>query len=148
MSSTRASLNQSILRSSNLRPRCDPIWGRSSSLVKLTRGTGITACLNLEVTEPRALRNSGFDDKSKEVMEAEGKVLVGTYARAPVVLASGRGCKLYDVEGREYLDLSSGIAVNALGHGDPDWVNAVVEQANTLTHVSNVYFSLPQVNIF
>lgn len=83
--------------------------------------------------------------ESKEVMETEAKVLVGTYARAPVVLARGKGCKLYDVEGREYLDLTSGIAVNALGHADEDWLKAVIEQANTLTHVSNIYYSKPQV---
>ena len=78
-------------------------------------------------------------------MELEAKVMVGTYARAPVVLASGKGCKLYDVDGKEYLDLASGIAVNSLGHSDPDWVKAVVDQANLLTHVSNVYYSVPQV---
>lgn len=80
-------------------------------------------------------------------MEAEGRVLVGTYKRPPVVLYSGKGCKLYDPEGREYLDLYSGIAVNALGHGDPDWIRAVTEQARTLTHVSNAYYSIPQVTI-
>lgn len=82
---------------------------------------------------------------SKEVIELEGKVMVGTYGRAPVVLVSGKGCKLYDVEGREYLDMTSGIAVNALGHCDPDWVKAVADQAHVLTHVSNVYYSVPQV---
>lgn len=150
MTFARASLDRSILQSPDLLRRRNPVWERPpSSLVKLPRGgAGIAACLNLEVEEPRAPpRNVGFGDNSKGVMAAEGEVLVGTYARAPVVLASGRGCKLYDVEGREYLDLSSGIAVNALGHGDPDWVNAVVEQANTLTHVSNVYYSVPQVEL-
>lgn len=80
-------------------------------------------------------------------MESEGKVMVGTYGRTPVVLVSGKGCKLYDVEGNEYLDMTSGIAVNALGHCDPDWVKAVVDQANVLTHVSNVYYSIPQVSV-
>jgi acetylornithine aminotransferase len=80
-------------------------------------------------------------------MEDDSKFLVGTYGRTPVVLASGKGCKLYDVEGKEYLDLTSGIAVNALGHGDPDWINAVTEQANILTHVSNIFYSLPQVEL-
>ncbi|KAK7847719.1 acetylornithine aminotransferase, partial [Quercus suber] len=106
------------------------------------------ACLNVEVEAENssALRlDSSKLGLAKEVMEAEAKVLVGTYARAPVVLASGKGCKLYDVEGREYLDLSSGIAVNSLGHGDEDWLKAVVEQASTLTHVSNMYYSIPQV---
>lgn len=104
----------------------------------------MTACLSIDVEAPDTAAKPGFA-KSKEVIEAEAKVLVRTYARTPVVLASGKGCKLYDTEGREYLDLSSGIAVNALGHGDEDWLKAVVEQANTLTHVSNVYYSIPQV---
>lgn len=84
---------------------------------------------------------------SKEVIETEGNVFVRTYARVPLVLESGKGCKLYDVDGKEYLDMTAGIAVNSLGHCDPDWVKAVVEQANTLTHVSNVYYSIPQVMI-
>ena len=105
----------------------------------------MTACLSLDVKAPDAASKSG-SLKSKEVIEKEAKVLVGTYGRTPVVLASGKGCKLIDIEGREYLDLSSGIAVNALGHGDEDWLKAVVEQANTLTHVSNVYYSIPQVH--
>jgi acetylornithine aminotransferase len=86
-------------------------------------------------------------EKTKEVIENEGKFLVGTYARVPVVLERGEGCKVYDVEGREYLDLSAGIAVNALGHGDADWLKAVVDQAGTLTHTSNIFYSIPQVGI-
>ncbi|KAJ9164453.1 hypothetical protein P3X46_024028 [Hevea brasiliensis] len=105
------------------------------------------SCLNVDVKAPVGAGKIGLGRESKEVMEAEGKVMVGTYARAPLVLASGKGCKLYDVEGREYLDLTSGIAVNALGHCDPDWVKAVVDQANVLTHVSNVYYSIPQVEL-
>ncbi|XP_050286749.1 acetylornithine aminotransferase, mitochondrial [Quercus robur] len=103
----------------------------------------VRACANVGEHAPGSLKVG----VSKEVMEAEGRVMVGTYARAPVVLSSGTGCKLYDPEGREYLDLSSGIAVNALGHGDPDWLRAVTQQANTLTHVSNVYYSIPQVEL-
>lgn len=81
------------------------------------------------------------------MIEEEAKVLVGTYARAPVVLSSGKGCKLFDPEGKEYLDCASGIAVNALGHGDPDWLRAVTEQAAVLAHTSNVYYTIPQVLI-
>ncbi|KAI3673741.1 hypothetical protein L6452_39869 [Arctium lappa] len=82
-----------------------------------------------------------------EVMKAEERVIVGTYGRAPLVLTSGKGCKLYDIEGREYIDLTSGIAVNALGHGDSDWLQAITDQANLLAHVSNIYYTLPQVNL-
>lgn len=110
-----------------------------------------TACLNVKVQSPDSKSsvqgNGGNVAMSNEIMEEEKKVLVGTYARTPIVLSSGKGCKLYDVDGREYLDLSSGIAVNALGHGDPDWLWAVIEQANKLTHVSNIYFSVPQVEL-
>ena len=62
-----------------------------------------------------------------------------------MVFVSGEGCKLYDTEGKEYLDLTAGIAVNALGHGDSTWVQAVSEQAGKLAHVSNLFHSVPQV---
>ncbi|CAL9163611.1 unnamed protein product [Musa hybrid cultivar] len=80
-------------------------------------------------------------------MELEKNVFVGTCARAPVVIQSGKGCQLYDVDGKEYPDMTAGIAVYSLGHGDPDWVNAMIEQAHTLTHVGNVYYSIPQVRL-
>nr|XP_043606178.1 acetylornithine aminotransferase, chloroplastic/mitochondrial-like [Erigeron canadensis] len=86
-------------------------------------------------------------EMEKQVMEREKRVIVGTYGRAPVVFTSGIGCTLSDIHGRQYLDMTSGIAVNALGHGDPDWVQAITLQANTLTHVSNIFHTLPQVNL-
>lgn len=103
----------------------------------------VNACLNVDVEAPNPLKLKS--NGSKEVIEEAGKVLVGTYARAPLVLSSGKGCKLYDPEGREFLDCAAGIAVNALGHGHPDWIRAVTEQANVLTHVSNGWYSIPQV---
>lgn len=119
---------------------------RERSQLGISGRRTFNACLNVDAqpVDSEKLGKVGF---GKSMMEMEGRVLVGTYARTPVVLASGKGCKLYDAEGREYLDMSSGIAVNALGHGDPDWVKAVVEQANTLTHVSNLYYSIPQVEL-
>lgn len=117
---------------------------REPSVCRINGRRAPTTCVSVGVEAPGKVGKLGLSE-SKEVMEAEAQVLVGTYARTPVVLASGKGCKLYDVEGREYLDLTSGIAVNALGHGDEDWLKAVIEQANTLTHVSNIYYSKPQV---
>ncbi|KAK9132839.1 hypothetical protein Scep_012367 [Stephania cephalantha] len=113
------------------------------------RRTTINSCLNLDLEQPTTAPNSeklGLGS-SKDVMEMEAKVLVGTYARSPVVLATGKGCKVWDVEGREYLDMAAGIAVNALGHGDEEWLRAVTEQAGLLTHVSNVYYSIPQLEL-
>jgi acetylornithine aminotransferase len=107
------------------------------------------ASLKVDIGTPTTKVDDSVEKKktTKEVIEEEGKFLVGTYARAPIVLEKGKGCKLYDVEGNEYLDLSGGIAVNALGHADDDWLKAVVEQAGLLTHVSNIYHSIPQVLI-
>ncbi|KAM0036224.1 putative acetylornithine transaminase [Helianthus debilis subsp. tardiflorus] len=82
-----------------------------------------------------------------DVINDDKEVIVGTYGRTPLVLTSGKGCKLYDIDGKEYIDLTSGIAVNALGHGDLDWVRAVTDQANVLAHVSNIYYTVPQVNL-
>ncbi|KAJ8642034.1 hypothetical protein MRB53_018728 [Persea americana] len=105
----------------------------------------ISACFGLG--KAAAGVELGLGARSKQVMELEGKVLVQTYARAPVVLVRGKGCKLYDAEGREYLDMGAGIAVNALGHGNPDLLKVIVEQAMTLIHVSNAYYSIPQVEL-
>jgi acetylornithine aminotransferase len=80
----------------------------------------------------------------QQIISAEAKLFVQTYARSPVVFVKGDGCKLFDTEGKEYLDLTAGIAVNALGHADPTWVKAVTEQAAKLTHVSNLFHTVPQ----
>ncbi|EFJ26321.1 hypothetical protein SELMODRAFT_97066 [Selaginella moellendorffii] len=84
---------------------------------------------------------------SQDVIDAEARLFVHTYDRVPVAFVRGHGCKLYDIDGKEYLDMAAGIAVNSLGHGDPLWVKAILEQATTLAHVSNVYHSLPQVRL-
>ncbi|KAL7152571.1 hypothetical protein ABFS83_04G106600 [Erythranthe nasuta] len=106
------------------------------------------ACLNVDVRAPVSKQNPSIHEKkSSEIIADDKKYIVGSYARTPVVLSSGKGCNLYDIEGREYLDLTSGIAVNALGHGDPDWVRAVTQQADVLTHVSNIFYSVPQVEL-
>ncbi|XP_057859912.1 acetylornithine aminotransferase, mitochondrial [Cryptomeria japonica] len=121
---------------------------------KFAGGLRVSSCLVTDSIKEDAssLQNEmnvalGFDGGSRSVIEAEGKYFVGTYARTPVVFVRGHGCKLYDMEGKEYLDLTAGIAVNALGHGDPAWVQAVMEQAATLTHVSNVFHTIPQVKL-
>lgn len=64
--------------------------------------------------------------------------------RFPVTFVEGKGCKLYDDEGNEYLDALAGIAVDCLGHGHPRHVKAIQEQAAKLIHVSNFYYNLPQ----
>ena len=74
-------------------------------------------------------------------MDLEREYLLQNYARYPLVLARGRGCYVYDLEGRRYLDFIAGIGVNALGHAHPRIVAAIREQAGLLIHTSNLYYN-------
>ena len=74
------------------------------------------------------------------VMRAEAALLVPTYDRYKVLLRKGRGVYLYDDAGRSYLDLLTGIGVNALGHGHPAVRKALAQQADKLIHVSNLFY--------
>jgi acetylornithine/N-succinyldiaminopimelate aminotransferase len=72
---------------------------------------------------------------------------MNTYTRAPISIVRGRGCRVYDLEGREYLDCVGGIAVNVLGHCHPDVVAAIQQQAQQLLHASNLYYTEPQAKL-
>lgn len=84
---------------------------------------------------------------AEEIIAAEARYIVQTYRRPEVVFSHGRGAYLYDVQGREYLDFTAGIAVTALGHSDEIWARAVADQARQLTHVSNLYHTQPHVEL-
>lgn len=77
----------------------------------------------------------------------EAQVYHQTFARAPVTLVRGSGMRVWDNAGNEYLDFAAGIAVNALGHANPDIADAVAEQARTLVQVSNLFYTTPQVEL-
>lgn len=77
---------------------------------------------------------------SDEVRAREKKFLLQNYGRYPLVLSRGRGAWLYDVDGKRYLDLISGIGVNALGHAHPRMLRVLREQAAKLIHCSNLYY--------
>ncbi len=77
------------------------------------------------------------------VKELDGKYVAGTYARFPVVLKEGKGSLIRDEDGNEYIDMGSGIAVNAFGVADETWAAAVTAQLGKLQHCSNLYFSEP-----
>jgi acetylornithine/N-succinyldiaminopimelate aminotransferase len=74
-------------------------------------------------------------------------VLMGNYARPPVALVRGSGCRVWDADGRDYLDLIAGIAVSALGHAHPAVVDAVRRQAAELAHTSNLFLNEPAVRL-
>jgi acetylornithine/N-succinyldiaminopimelate aminotransferase len=84
---------------------------------------------------------------TQELIAASGTYLASTYARFPIVLVRGQGVRLWDSEGKEYLDCVGGIAVDALGHCHPKMVAAIKAQAETLIHVSNLYHIEPQIRL-
>lgn len=84
---------------------------------------------------------------STEIIQLENQHLVQTYKRPPFVITRGQGVMLYDAEGNEYLDMVAGIAVNALGYGDPGMVQAIQEAATGLLHTSSLYYTEPQVRL-
>jgi acetylornithine aminotransferase/acetylornithine/N-succinyldiaminopimelate aminotransferase len=82
-----------------------------------------------------------------EWKERGDKVFIGTYARYPAAMIKGAGCRLTDADGTEYLDFLSGIAVCALGHCHPAVTDAIRHQAGELVHVSNLYYTEPQIRL-
>src|SRR5436305_9469961 len=74
------------------------------------------------------------------IQNLEREFLLQNYARYPVVLHRGRGSYLYDIQGKRYLDLISGIGVNALGYANPRITKVIREQARLLLHTSNLYY--------
>src|SRR5688572_31238221 len=74
------------------------------------------------------------------IQARESQYVLHTYRRQPVAFVRGNGPRLYDVDGREYLDLVSGIGVTSLGHAHPGLAAAVADQAATLLHTSNLYY--------
>ena len=77
------------------------------------------------------------------VKDIDKQYVASTYARFPLCIKSGKGSLVYDEDGKEYIDLGTGIAVNTFGVADEEWARAVSEQLNTLQHTSNLYYSEP-----
>ncbi|WP_095171490.1 MULTISPECIES: aspartate aminotransferase family protein [Blautia] len=82
---------------------------------------------------------------SYEYMERAEHVVLHTYNRFPVVLEKGDGVRLYDVDGKEYLDFAAGIAVFALGYNHPAYNQALKDQIDKVIHTSNLYYNIPMV---
>ena len=88
-----------------------------------------------------------FQMETRKIIEDADHYLMPTYSRFPIVLRKGRGVKVWDTNGKEYLDFVGGIAVNVLGHCHPQVVVAIQKQAQRLIHVSNLYHIEPQVRL-
>src|SRR3977135_2373457 len=105
-------------------------------------------------TSPRkkTVSRSAFKSKTSGVqtvkqdarlLDAE-KFLLPTYKRPPVIMTHGRGCYVYDADGKKYLDFLGGIAVNALGHAHPRMVKVIRREAARAIHFSNLYHNAYQ----
>ncbi|MGN0794149.1 MAG: aspartate aminotransferase family protein [Aristaeellaceae bacterium] len=79
--------------------------------------------------------------------QIDQQYVANTYGRFDVALASAQGATYTDEDGKQYIDLGSGIAVTAFGAADPEWVAAVTAQLNTLGHTSNLYYTAPQARL-
>lgn len=82
-----------------------------------------------------------------ETIESEKQYLFQNYGRQPIVLVRGEGTRVWDDEGRSYLDFVGGLAVNVLGHSHPVVAEALARQAGTLIHTSNLYYTEPMVEL-
>ena len=85
--------------------------------------------------------------KSSEWIAVENQYYAQTVRRQPVVIVRGEGTRVWDADGKEYLDFVAGWAVNNLGHCHPVVTQAIVEQANTLLQTSNQFYTVPQLNL-
>lgn len=83
----------------------------------------------------------------QEIKEEEQNYLMHTYGRFSIALEKGEGATLWDTEGKKYIDLTSGIGVNSLGHNHEQLVSALTEQARKLMHVSNLYYTEPMIRV-
>ena len=79
----------------------------------------------------------------QHVKEQDKQYIMNTYGRFDACIVKGKGAICTDINGKEYVDFTSGIGVNSLGFADESWVKAVTEQAGNLAHISNLYYTLP-----
>lgn len=79
----------------------------------------------------------------EEIKALDEQYVMHTYNRFPVAADHGKGATVWDAEGREYIDFTSGIGVCSLGYGDEGWVQALTDQAGKLGHISNLYYAAP-----
>jgi len=85
--------------------------------------------------------------KTEELIALSDTCIMNTYRRFPIVLVKGDGARVWDSDGKEYLDFVAGIAVCSLGHSHPAVIDAISRQAEILTHVSNLYYIEPQIHL-
>ena len=86
-------------------------------------------------------------DETMDWKDLESRYYHPAFRRLPVTLVRGQGTRVWDDEGKSYLDFAAGIAVSTLGHGDPELCRAVSQQVETLAHTSNLFYTTPQLEV-
>lgn len=81
------------------------------------------------------------------IPQLDNTYIANTYARFPVTIARGKGSIVWDADGKVYIDMATGIAVNSFGIADPAWIRAVTEQLCTVQHTSNLYYTAPDAQL-
>ena len=82
-----------------------------------------------------------------ELKNEENKYVMNTYGRFPIALDHGKGATLWDVEGKKYIDLASGIGVNCMGYDNQILIDAITRQAHKIMHASNLFTTEPMVQV-
>jgi acetylornithine/N-succinyldiaminopimelate aminotransferase len=100
-----------------------------------------------ESTHPGPAGSDRSTTDPNPLLSTGQKRLLGNYRQAPLVLDRGKGCEVWDTEGRRYLDLCAGVAVSALGHAHPRLTATIAEQAGRLLHASNYFYNAENIRL-
>ncbi|KAG4029311.1 hypothetical protein MFRU_016g00670 [Monilinia fructicola] len=128
------------LRAGNLSPVVNGFWRRNASQATAT-ATNLPDDIKHDIHNGSTISHPDPSPNSQtaRLIAEQAPYMVATYVRPPPMFVKGSGCYLWDAENRRYLDFTSGIAVNALGHCDPEIAKIMLEQGTTLMHTSNLY---------
>lgn len=128
------------LKASNLSSSANGLFKRNASQAAAA-ATNLPQETRDEIYRDARLPNPdpAADSPTAALVNEQAPYMVKTYVRPPPMFVKGEGCYLWDVENRKYLDMTAGIAVNALGHCDPEMAKIIAQQAKTLIHTSNLY---------
>ena len=84
---------------------------------------------------------------NQDLIQSHDQYVMGTYGRYPIAISHGEGAKLFDFDGKSYIDFASGIGVNSIGYGNRAWIQAITDQAAKLGHISNLYYTEPAAKV-
>ncbi|KAK3946470.1 acetylornithine aminotransferase [Diplogelasinospora grovesii] len=123
-------------KSSRAQARC---LSQAAAVPTSTLGEDVRSNIRRDASLPNP--DPAADSASAALVKEHAPFMVATYSRPPPVFVKGEGSYIWDIDNRKYLDFTAGIAVNALGHCDPEFAKLIAQQAKTLVHGSNLYYN-------